>query len=52
MFKNRMTVTIKEAKETRRKRKKGEDEKGDLLMLLALECLYLVQPCIVPILHV
>lgn len=37
MFKNQITVTIKEAKLKRRMSKKGDEEKGDLLSTLALE---------------
>lgn len=37
MFQNRITVTIKESKLKRRMRKKGDEEQGDLLNVLALE---------------
>jgi len=37
MFKSRITVTIKEAKLRRRRRKKGDEEKGDLLSTLPME---------------
>jgi hypothetical protein len=37
MFKKRISVTILHAKETRRKRKKGDEDQGDLLLDLALE---------------